>query len=180
MVSLLAALSLGTPALAQDSGGVALAPGLNGGPRGLARPLPFQQMPFVTAHDLQGGVTASDRRAQNQKMIARLRGDSGFLGGFSFGTPLAASRQPPPPSNNGGFFDQGLGFGPAPIIINNEGPLALTVGDGNVVQQQSATGPGPVAQQQISTAGGAGTSGGGAVNVVTRAGNILQRTPGQR
>ena len=67
LLSVFALLSLGTPllgtsvlgkaAMAQESGGVALAPGLNGGPRGLARPLPFQPMPLVTARDLQGGPT---------------------------------------------------------------------------------------------------------------------------
>lgn len=114
--------------------------------------------------------------------------DAGFLGGFSFGTPRAASRQPVQVAQDDGFFDGGTGFGfepgfergsrrrgARPIIINNQGPLAVTVGNGNLVQQQSATGPGPIAQQQVATTGGA--AGGGALNLVTGGGNIVQRAP---
>jgi len=62
-----------------------------------------------------------------------------------------------------------------PIIINNQGPLAVTNGNGNVVQQQTAIGSGPIAQQQV-----AGTGPGGALNLVTGSGNIVQRAPGTR
>jgi hypothetical protein len=196
LFSLLALLALAEPALAQESGGLRLAPGVNGGPVGLARPLPFTPPPFLTAHDMQNGTTAADRQAKNQSMITRLRGDAGFLGGFSMGTPLAASRQPalpvlPDQFADGGFADGGFAnggtgrghghrhHGSPPVVINNQGPLALTVGNGNVVQQQSANGPGPIAQQQIATVPGLG-SGGGAVNLVTGGGNILQRSPGGR
>jgi hypothetical protein len=132
-------------------------------------------------------MTAADHQAQNQTMISRLRGDPGFLAGFSMGTPLAASRQVPVSTEDGGYQDFGGGggghrhrHGGRPIIINNEGPLAVTVGNGNVVQQQSATGSGPIAQQQVATTPGGGSAGGGALNLVTGSGNIIQRAPGGR
>ncbi len=176
---LLAMLALATPAVAQDAGGVRLAPGINGGPVGLARPLPFTRPPLLTARDVQGGMTPADHQAQNQAMISRLRGDAGFLAGFSFGTPLAASRQVQTLPDDGGYgYRRHHGHGEGPIIINNEGPLALTVGNGNVVQQQSSSGSGPIAQQQVATTPIAGSSSGGAVNLVTGGGNIIQRAPG--
>jgi hypothetical protein len=176
---MLALLALGVPAMAQDSGGVRLAPGIKGGPVGLARPLPFTRPPLLTAHDVQNGMTPADHQAQNQAMISSLRGDPGFLSGFSFGTPLAASRQPQVLPDDGGYsYRRHHGHGQGPIIINNEGPLAVTVGNGNVVQQQSATGSGPTAQQQVATMPGARSAGGGAVNLVSGSGNILQRAPG--
>ncbi|MEA2739545.1 MAG: hypothetical protein QOH05_2852 [Acetobacteraceae bacterium] len=180
LLPVLALLSLGVPAMAQESGGVRLAPGSNGGPVGLARPLPFTRQPFVTAHDVQGGMTPADHQAQNQAMISRLRGDAGFLGGFSFGTPLAVSRQTPVVPDDGGYAYRRHhhGHGQGPIIINNEGPLAVTVGNGNVVQQQTANGSGPIAQQQVATMPGAGSPGGGALNLVSGTGNIIQRAPG--
>ena len=92
LLPILAVMALSVPAMAQDSGGVSLAPGVHGGPKGLARLLPFVPQPFVTAHDLQNGMTAADHQAANQNAITQLRGDPGFLSGFSMGTPLAASR----------------------------------------------------------------------------------------
>jgi hypothetical protein len=168
-------LTISLPAMAQDTGGVSLAPGLNGGPVGLARPLPFTRPPLVTAHELQGGPTPADHQAINQNTITGLRGDPGFLSGFSQGTPLAASRQPVPDSAE---YRRRHPQAPRQVIINNQGPLAVTVGNGNVVQQQSATGSGPIAQQQVATTPSAGASGGGATNLVTGAGNIIQRAPG--
>ena len=173
---LLMLLASGAPAVGQDSGGVHLPPGTNGGPVGLARPLPFTRPPLLTARDVQNGMTAADHQAQNQDMISRLRGDPGYLSGFASGTPLAASRQPPVPTD--AAHRPHHQNGARPIIINNEGPLAVTVGNGNVVQQQSATGSGPIAQQQVATTPSAGSSGGGAVNLVSGAGNIVQRAPG--
>jgi hypothetical protein len=185
LLPVIALLAFGGPAMAQDSGGVRLAPGINGGPVGLARPLPFTYPPMLSAHDAQNGMTPADHQTQNQNMISRLRGDPGFLSGFSFGTPLAASRQIPVSQNvpdDGGYeyrrHHHGQGRGP--IIINNEGPLAVTVGNGNVVQQQSANGSGPIAQQQVATTPSVGARGGGAVNLVSGAGNIVQRAPGGR
>ena len=82
---------------------------------------------------------------------------------------------------DGGFVDGGFASGGhhrhhnRPIIINNQGPLAVTNGSGNLVQQQSAIGSGPIAQQQL-----IGTGPGGALNLVTGSGNIVQRAPGTR
>jgi hypothetical protein len=171
-------LTTSLPATAQDSGGVGLAPGLKGGPVGLARPLPYTRPPLVTAHDLQGGPTAADHQAINQNSITKMRGDSGFLSGFALGTPLAASRQPVQTMPDSAEYRRRHDHAPRQVIINNQGPLAVTVGNGNVVQQQSATGSGPIAQQQVATTPAAGTSGGGATNLVTGAGNIIQRAPG--
>jgi hypothetical protein len=175
---LLVLLTSSLPAMAQDSGGVRLAPGSNGGPVGLARPLPGTRPPLLTAQDLQGGLTAANHQVTNQNTITSLRGDPGFLSGFAFGTPLAASRQAaqslPGDAENRRRHRQHA----APVIVNNEGPLAVTVGNGNVVQQQSATGAGPIAQQQVATTPAAGSHGGGATNLVTGAGNIIQRSPG--
>ena len=49
MIAALGLLAFGGHAMAQDAGGVRLAPGLHGGPVGLARPLPFTQPPLLTA-----------------------------------------------------------------------------------------------------------------------------------
>lgn len=178
--ALLVLLAVAAPAMAQDAGGLRLASGLNGGPVGLARPLPFTRPPLVTARDLQGGMTPGDRQALNQAMITRLRGDAGFLVGFAMGTPVATSRQPVQASGGEGGSGQGHGHGrQRTIVINNTGPMAVTVGNDNLVQQQMASGPGPVAQQQVAAVGGhASSAGGGALNLVTGSGNIIQRAPG--
>jgi hypothetical protein len=164
-------LALALPASAQESGGLRIAPEAKGGPVGLARPLP-EVRTLITAADLQGGMTSADRQALHQDMISRLRGDPGFLAGFSFGQPLAPSRQAQS-FDGGGSFASGHRHHSRPIVINNQGPLAVTVGNGNVVQQQSAIGSGPIAQQQV-----AGSGPGGALNLVTGGGNIIQRAPG--
>jgi hypothetical protein len=176
ILSLLVLLMCARPATAQETGGVGLAPGSKAGPVGLARPLPYTRPPLVTARELQGGLTPADHQAQNRDSIAHIRGDAGYLGGFTLGTPLAASRQPLPNPPDGVGGQQHHPSGPRPIIINNQGPLAVTVGNGNVVQQQSATGSGPIAQQQVATTPAPGAQGGGATNIVT-GGNIVQRTP---
>jgi hypothetical protein len=176
------ALLLSTaPALAQEAGGLGISPQFmgQGAIKGLARPLLSANIPFITARDVQNGMTAADHQTTNQNAITKLRGDAGFLAGFQFGQPLALSRQQP-------VQDQGFGFDggfhrrhrhdPQPIIINNEGPLAITNGNGNLVQQQSSTGAlGPVAQQQVATTVPGGS--GGALNLVTGGGNIIQRSP---
>jgi hypothetical protein len=195
-----ALIALAVPAMAQESGGLRISAAAGTGPHGLAQLLP-QVRTLVTAADVQGGMTAADRQALHQDMITRLRGDPGFLSGFSFGQPLAASRQPLPQSVGSGFWsgpghhhhhggDQALATDPAspvqgtgtgagrsrrsPIIINNQGPLAVTVGNGNVVQQQSANGSGPIALQQVAN------SPGRAVNVASGGGNVPQRAPATR
>ena len=180
-------LATALPAAAQESGGLSITPQALavGGPRGLARPLPFT-FPGISASDLQVTPTPAERRQRHQDMIARLRGDGGFLDGFSFGQPRAASRQRPVPAPEPDFV---------PVIIDQrtkvvnrfEAPVAITNGNNNVVQQQGASGSGPTAQQQVATVGrrgrrsgsvegAGGTSGGGAVNVVTADGNIVQGT----
>jgi hypothetical protein len=179
-LTILAGLSLlaaGGPVLAQERGGLALDPAIGDGPKGLAQPLPFTRNPYVTARDLQGSTAAADHQAKNQAMITKLRGDPGYLAGFSSGTPLAASRQQ---VEMGGFPDDGgyryrrrHGHGDSLIIVN-EGNGPITIGNDNVVQQQTAITSGPVAQQQVSTMG---SSGGGALNSVGRSGNIVQRSP---
>ena len=170
---------LALPALAQDSGGLRLGAGVGTGPTGLAKPLPYVRPPFMTAQDMQNGMTSSDHQAKNQSMITALRGDPGFLSGFSMGTPLAASRQG---QGQGQGYPNDYGWhrrhhGEQPIVINNEGPLAITNGNGNVVQLQSANGSGPIALQQAATAPGGGNGGAGALNLVTGSGNIVQRAP---
>ena len=179
IITLLALLVSAMPVMAQDTGGLAIAPRFigQGAIKGLARPLFSARTPFLTARDVQNGMTAADHQAATQTAITKLRGDAGFLAGFQFGQPLALSRQQP-------AQDQGFGFDggfhrrrhdPQPIIINNEGPLAITNGNGNLVQQQSSVGAlGPVAQQQVATTIPGGS--GGALNLVT-GGNITQRTP---
>ena len=87
-------LALAVPAAAQEVGGLRIAPEAKGGPVGLARPLP-EVNTWITAADLQRGMSPTERQALNQGMISRLRGDAGFLGGFAFGQPLAPSRQVP-------------------------------------------------------------------------------------
>src|SRR3979411_260976 len=87
-MAVVALMALSVPAMAQDAGGVRLAPGLNGGPGGLAKPLPLTQT-LLTPRAVPDGMTPADHQAQNQNMISRLRGDAGFLAGFSMGTPLA-------------------------------------------------------------------------------------------
>jgi hypothetical protein len=200
------------PAAAQESGGLGLSREAlsSGGPRGLARPLPFT-FPSITASDLQSTPTPAQRRQQHQDMIARVRGDGGLLDGFSFGQPRAASRQrplPPPPDpvfapvfvDASTFVDQRtkvvnrVNVQERTRVVNRfEAPVAVTVGNGNVVQQQGAGGAGkgaangaasgPVAQQQVATIGGrtvrgpGGAAAGGATNLVTAEGNIIQRAP---
>jgi hypothetical protein len=213
LLPILAVMALSVPAMAQDSGGVPLAPGIKGGPVGLARPLPFVRQPFATALSVQNGMTATDHQTADQNAITQLRGDPGFLSGFLQGQPLAASRQPPVPNDGGWYwhhhhhqgqgqvlgggqgqalgggqgqalgggqgqvFGQGHGHDRGPTIINSTGPFAVTVGNDNLVQQQSATGSGPTAQQQVATLPSAGSHSGGAVNLVSGSGNIIQRAP---
>lgn len=181
----LALLSFGASALAQESGGLGIDPSLKDGPHGLARPMQFTRPPFMTAHDVQNGMTAADHQTQDQNMISALRGDPGYLSGFAFGTPLAASRQAQTqtqtqtwPYDAGYRYRRTHGHGQGTTIINNQGPLAVTVGNGNVVQQQSSTGSGPTAQQQVATIPAMGSNGGGALNLVSGSGNIIQRVPG--
>jgi hypothetical protein len=178
-ITMLTVLALATPLLAQEAGGLSIDPSLKDGPHGLARPMQFTRPPLFTAHDVQNGMTAADHQAADQNAITQLRGDPGFLSGFQFGAPLAASRQPAALPYDGGYWARhGHAHGQAPVIINNQGPVAVTVGNGNVIQQQSATGSGPIALQQVATTPATGSHSTGALNLVTGTGNIIQRAPG--
>jgi hypothetical protein len=180
----LLALALAAPvsALAQDSGGLSLSSQAlaSGGPRGLARPLPFT-FPGLTASDLQTTPTPAERRQRHQEMIARLRGDGGYLEGFAFGQPKAASRQPPPPPAPDPIFTQIILDQRTRVVNRFEAPVAVTNGSNNLVQLQGAgAAGGPTAQQQVATVGGrTRRNGGGAVNVVDGNGNIVQSAPVQ-
>lgn len=168
--AVLTCLAVTLPAAAQDVGGLSIAPGalVAGGPTGLARPLPFV-LPSITARDIQGSMKATNRSDRHQQMVARVRGDAGYLGGFSLGTPLSSSVQP-----LSSFDDGGRRRRPHVTINNFEGPVAVTEGNGNVIQQQQASSvSGPVALQQLSN--GQPTPG-GAVNVVGPDGSIVQHS----
>ena len=69
------------------------------------------------------------------------------------------------------------------VVNRFEAPVAVTVGDNNVVQQQGNGGSGATAQQQVATVRGTtsrgSTRGGGASNVVMSDGSIVQAAPGQ-
>src|SRR5690349_14736121 len=183
---LLAAFSA-LQAAAQEMGGVRALPQFlgQGAIRGLARPL-MSAFPSVGAADLQASVmpTAADRRQQNQNQIAQVRGDGGFLDGFSQGQPLAASRQRQP--SFGGppvvqeIFAPTINRNHNRTIIRNEfqGPVAITRGNNNVVLQQGSQSGGTNAQQQVVNIGrGAGRSG-GATNIAAPGGSVLQQAPG--
>ncbi len=191
-----------TSAAAQDRGGITLAPQNARGPTGLARMLPF--VPFaVSAADVQASLRATDHSARHQEMVARVRGDAGYLGGFAFGRPLSASVQPvqrvqiaPEPdfgfadgqyySDDPGYADgsgRGGRRGPRQIVLNQidvttyQGPVVI--GNNNNVQQQTANGSGPIALQQVlSQAGASGATPSGAVNAIDANGRVVQRAPG--
>ena len=57
-------LALAVPAAAQEVGGLRIAPGAKGGPVGIARPLP-EVNTWITAADLQRGMSPTDRQALN-------------------------------------------------------------------------------------------------------------------
>lgn len=179
-------LALTLPATAQESGGLGLSPEAlaAGGPRGLARPMRVT-FASIGAADLQATPSAEERRQRHQGMVGRLRGDGGFLDGFSFGQPRAASRQPPPPPVEPVLV---------PVIIDqrtrivnryedqrthvvNRFEAPVTIGDHNVVlQQKGGSGGGATAQQQVVTIGAAAAS--GATNVVSGGGDVRQAAPG--
>ena len=100
-------LALAVPAAAQEVGGLRVAPGAKGGPVGIARPLP-EVNTWITAADLQRGMSPTERQSLHQGMISRLRGDAGFLGGFAFGQPVAPSRQVQVADDGGFGFDGGF------------------------------------------------------------------------
>ena len=115
--------------------------------------------PSIRAADLQAMSTAEERRQRHQGMVGRLRGDGGFLDGFSFGQPRAASRQPPPPPVEPVLV---------PVIIDqrtrivdryedqrtrvvNRFEATVTIGDHNVVLlQKGGSGGGAAARRRSS------------------------------
>ena len=160
--------------VAQEAGGIAIAPEAVGGLSGLAR-LPDPVFPGVTAQNLEAGMAPADRQAGHQGMIARLRGDPGYLGGFAFGQPLAPSRMLPVAGSPYGLVGSGGLVLPQPVVIDNfGGPIAVANGDGNVIQQ-AAAGSGTVGQQQVANVGGAPPTA-GATNLVGD-GNAVQSAP---
>ena len=121
------------PAVAQEAGGVAVAPAAIAGISGLAQ-LPAYVAPGVRAADIQGSVAASDRNFGHRDMVAKVRGDGGYLDGFAMGQPVAVSRQaikPIVPNFN--------------FVQNYNGPI--TTGSGNITNYMVANGRGPIAQQ---------------------------------
>jgi hypothetical protein len=185
----LLATSSALPAAAQEMGGVRALPQFlgQGAIQGLARPL-VSAFPGIGAADLQASVmpTAADRRQQHQNLIARVRGDGGFLDGFSQGQPLAASRQRQP------SFGGDPAFGGLPVVqeifaptINRtilrnqfQGPVAITRGNNNVVLQQGSQSGGTNAQQQVVNIGRDAGRSGGATNIAAPGGSVLQQAPG--
>jgi hypothetical protein len=109
-----AALALyATAAAAQSAGGLAVTSAGLGPmmPPALAAGAPLHAAPA----DVGAANPARARSARDQQAVAQIRGDSGFLGGFFHGQPIAASRQPPPPLPEFNTFVD------APFIVNNFG-----------------------------------------------------------
>jgi hypothetical protein len=137
-IALLALFHL--PASAQEAGGVAIDPEvLSSANVPVLTPPGF---PFTHASGapspagLPNVGSAANRQAVHQQLIARMRGDGGFLQGFVRGQPVASSRAP-------------AGDPLVPVVINNTpvffssegGPLSADFGTGNIVQQQAAPPP---------------------------------------
>lgn len=127
-------LAAATPLAAQEAGGVAVEPAAMAGLSGLAQ-LPAYVYPGATATDIQGSVPAASRSANHRAMIAKVRGDGGFLDGFAFGKPQALSRTPAGPPLVPNFN----------LVQNFNAPV--TSGSGNIVNYLVAHGQGPIAQQ---------------------------------
>ena len=131
-------LTAGTAA-AQVSGGIAFPPGPI---PGAAMAQAFAQVPRLpvsvdpTRRGAPPGAMVTNpsvsRSTMHQQSITRIRGDAGYLAGFSKGQPLAASRQPPVQP-----VDPSFTFIDAPFIVNNfNSALNFAFGDGNISQQQ--------------------------------------------
>lgn len=132
--SLCLAAATTASATAQEAGGIAVEPAAIAGLSGLAQ-LPAFVFPAPTAADIQGSVSPANRSAGHRSMIARVRGDGGFLDGFAFGQPLALSRVPVGPQVIPDFN----------FVQNFNGPI--TNGSGNITNFLVANGQGPIAQQ---------------------------------
>ena len=120
-------------ASAQEAGGIAVEQAATARLSGLAQ-FPAYVAPGARATDIQGSTSAADRTAGHRGMIAKVRGDGGYLDGFAMGQPMAASRQtlqPLVPNFN--------------FVQNYNGPI--TTGSGNITNYLVANGRGPIAQQ---------------------------------
>jgi len=132
-----------TPVLAQEAGGVAPPPealrteNVLGVLGHVAAQLQLQAMmrgnsgaaraaaPSLPSGGQSAGASNPGPSNQGQQTIGRLRGDGGFLAGFAFGQPLAASRTRLP---------QPVAVAD-PVVVNQfDGPVAI--GNGNLISQQ--------------------------------------------
>jgi len=124
-------------AMAQDAGGIGFAPGqitASNMAQAFAQP---PRMPVFATGQRRGAPPGAmvtnpgvSRSAVNQQAIAKVRGDAGFLAGFSQGQPLAGSRQAPV------SFPPFMTFVDASTTINNIGSAVnFAFGDGNVANQ---------------------------------------------
>ncbi|CAO3433833.1 hypothetical protein [Azospirillum doebereinerae] len=128
-------------AAAQDSGGIGFGPGgVSAANLAQAFAQPARQPVFVNAArrgappGMRVTNPAQSRKEVHQQLIAKTRGDAGFLAGFHQGQPLAASRQPPPE------FQPSITFIDAPFIVNNiNSALNIAIGEGNSTDQGVAT-----------------------------------------
>ncbi len=163
--ALIAMLVTAAPAYAQQAGGLSV------GGAGLG-PMPLQPEIAASAplHQNLGDVRAINpargREGIHQSAIAAIRGDSGYLGGFFRGQPMAASRQPPPEFAMPDFVT----IVEAPFIQNNFGsPVAVeTAGPATINAHESPvavnSGPGKLEQKVDS-----------AVNIATGTGNVAKQ-----
>jgi len=129
------------PVLAQDTGGIGFpASGIASANLAQAFAQPARQPVYASAtrRGAPPGAMVTNpgksRKELHQQMIAKVRGDAGFLAGFQQGQPLAASRNPPP------LAQPSLTFIDAPFIVNNiNSALNIAFGEGNSTGQDVAT-----------------------------------------
>jgi hypothetical protein len=158
--SFTALMLVAAPAFAQEVGGIQLRPEVLNLPdaqqQALNLALSLLQRGQIAQQLLQGRNTASSQGspvpaptnpnavnpsanlpAVNQQTIASMRGDPGYLAGFSFGQPLAPSRARPVvvPSyvdQSSTYVDQSRTF----VLKALNSPVSI--GNGNIVNQQVA------------------------------------------
>lgn len=151
------------PVLAQEAGGIGFpASGIASANLAQAFAQPARQPVYASAtrRGAPPGAMVTNpgksRKELHQQMIAKVRGDAGFLAGFQQGQPLAASRNPPP------LAQPSLTFIDAPFIVNNvNSALNIAFGEGNSTGQDVATNNGGA----VLAGEGAGGEGSGGVAV---------------
>ncbi|SMH61969.1 hypothetical protein [Azospirillum agricola] len=128
-------------ARAQDMGGIGFGPaGVSAANLAQAFAQPARQPVFASARrGTPAGAMVTNpgksRKEFHQQLIAKTRGDAGFLAGFSQGQALAPSRNPPP------SFEPSVTFIDAPFIVNNiNSALNIAIGEGNSTDQGVVTG----------------------------------------